>query len=214
MSARLGGGFLCLACIAMPIIIVDYLMIMSGAEGGAEITNVERARYAKSVFAAAARGWTFEVLAISLIAAASFILMTRPSRAGWALAAVGALVTMPMYPIMLGGYGEVFAQPDLNVDLFMVLRAISLIVFYVGQGLMMAGFGLVLFLELRSSDRLMPNWLYGLGVGANAIAGGIFLLLHFGLLNNFAIGGPFGLVGFAIMAVFGARLALRSDPLV
>ncbi|MEL6862106.1 MAG: hypothetical protein AAGL11_09725 [Pseudomonadota bacterium] len=213
MTSRIGAGLLFFACVALPIIIVDYILIMSGFEGGADADMLARAEYAQEIYPLAARGWLFESIAVSFVAAAGLIFLDRKSRAGWALATVGALVTMPMYPIMLGGYGEVLASPDLDVQLFAVLRQIATVIFYIGQGFMMMGFALVLVLELRDSGRLLPIWLLGLGAGANFVAAMVFLLLHFGLLSSFMVGGPFGIVGFIVMALFAAQLfRYQSKP--
>lgn len=206
MTSRFGAGLLVFACAALPIIIIDYIRIMSGFDGGPDAPITLRAAYAQTILPAASRGWLVESLAIAFIATAGLILMDRKSRAGWALAAVGALVTMPMYPIMLGGYSAVLTSPDLDAQMFGILRSIASVVFYTGQALMMLGFALVLFLELSVPDRVLPTWLLGVGILANAIAGLVFLLLHFGLLSSFMIGGPFGIVGFVVMAIFGVQL--------
>ncbi|MEL6827902.1 MAG: hypothetical protein AAFN91_16765 [Pseudomonadota bacterium] len=213
MTSRIGSGFLFLACVALPIIIIDYIRIRSGFEGGADASMLFRAEYARDSFSETARGWLFESIAISLVAVAGLILMERKSRAGWAMAVVGALVTMPMYPVMLGGYGEIFANPDLDVQMFAVLRGVATVVFYIGQALMMLGFALVLALELQHPESLLPKWLLGLGAIANLIAGVVFLLLHFGLLSSFMIGGPFGIIGFIIMALFGLQLFRNPGPI-
>ena len=207
LSTRIGGVFLLLACIALPIIIVDYVMVMSGFDGGADPSNAQRAEFAQGAYSALAKGWKVEILAVSLIAAASLIFLNRPSRAGWSVAAVGALITIPMYGIMLGGYGEIFNQPEPNADLYVVLRSMTIPFFYVGQGLMMGGLGLALFQEAMSTGRVLPSWLLMIGGSACAIGGLTFLLLDFGLLDGFMIGAPFALVGFILTALLGARIA-------
>jgi len=211
MTHRIGAALLFLACVALPIIIIDYIRIMSGIEGGADASMTVRAEYAQSMYSSLARGWRVESLAISFVATAGLILMHGKTRAGWALAVVGALVTMPMYPIMLGGYGEIFTNSELDVDLFVVLRGIASVVFYIGQALMMLGFAFVLAWEIKDPQRHLPKWLLGLGAFSNFIAGMVFLLLHFGLLNSFMIGGPFGIVGFTVMAIYAVALFRRSN---
>lgn len=206
MTNRIGAGLLFFACVALPIIIIDYIRIMSGFDGGPDAPMTLRAEYAQGILPAASRGWLFESLAIAFIATAGLIFMERKSRAGWALAAVGALVTMPMYPVMLGGYSAVLTSPDLDAQMFAILRRIASVVFHIGQCLMMLGFALVLILEISAPDRVLPTWLLGVGALANAIAGLVFLLLHFGLLSSFMIGGPFGIIGFIAMAMFGFQL--------
>jgi len=210
-STRIAGLLLMLACIALPIIIVDYIRIMSGFDAGGDPSITDRAEFAKGAYAAASRGWIFEILAVAFVATAGLILMNRESRAGWALAAVGATITIPMYGIMIGGYGEVFERSELNAELFVVLRSMTLPFFYVGQGLMTLGLGLALGLEALASNRLLPSWLLLLGCVANTLGGGVFILLHFSLLDSFAIAGPFALLGFALTALLGARLMARPD---
>ena len=208
MSDRIGGFFLLLACIAVPIIIVDYIITMSGFDGGVDATNAERAAYAKQVYSRVAIGWTFEILAVAFIATASIIFMKRSSRAGWALAAIGAVTTLPMYPFMLGGYGEVLSTADPDVELFAIIRAMSNVSFLVGQGLMMLGFALVLWIERHSADRLFPRWAHLVGIAANTAAGVVLFLIYFDQMSSFVVGGMFALIGFAVMALFGASAAL------
>ena len=210
MTNRIGAGLLFFACVALPIIIIDYIRIMSGVDGGPNAPMTLRAEYAQRILPAASRGWLFESLAIAFIATAGLIFMERKSRAGWALAVVGALVTMPMYPVMLGGYSAVLTSPELDAQMFAVLRGIATVVFYIGQALMMLGFALVLGLEISEPSRILPAWLLGLGAIANAIAGLVFLLLHFGLLSSFMIGGPFGIAGFIVMANYAIGVIRQS----
>ncbi|MEO0451429.1 MAG: hypothetical protein AAFZ74_14045 [Pseudomonadota bacterium] len=210
MTSRFGAGLLFFACVALPIIIIDYIRIMSGFDGGPDAPMALRAEYAQGILPAASRGWLFESLAIAFVATAGLIFMDRKSRAGWALAVVGALVTMPMYPVMLGGYSAVLTSPELDAQMFAVLRGIATVVFYIGQALMMLGFALVLGLEISEPRRILPAWLLGLGAIANAIAGLVFLLLHFGLLSSFMIGGPFGIAGFIVMAIYAIGVFRQS----
>ncbi|NRA29560.1 MAG: hypothetical protein HRU11_04795 [Parvularculaceae bacterium] len=210
-STRIGGVLLMLAAISLPIIIVDYVMIMSGLATDGEPSIMDRATFAKDAYPELAQGWRVEILAIAAVACSSFIFLNRPSRAGWALAAIGALITIPMYPIMLGGYGEVFKLADLDAELFIVLRGITVPFFYVGQGLMMMGFGLAFLLESQAAERVLPRWALWVGSIANTVAGGVFLLLHFGLLDDFMFSAPFAMVGFLLTALLGVRLAAKAS---
>lgn len=210
-STRIGGVLLMLAATALPIIIIDYVMIMSGLVTEGEATIMDRAAFAKDAYPELAQGWRVEILAIAAVACASFIFLNRPSRAGWALTAIGALITIPMYGIMLGGYGEIFRLPNLDAELFMVLRGMTLPFFCVGQGLMMVGFGLTFLLEAQTEECVLPRWVLWLGCIANSIGGGVFLLLHVGLLNDFTFSAPFALFGFLLTALLGVRLAVKAS---
>ena len=109
---------------------------------------------------------------------------------------------------MLGGYGEVLSTADPDVELFAIIRAMSNVSFLVGQGLMMLGFALVLWIERHSAARLFPRWAHSVGIAANTAAGVVLFLIYFDQMSSFVVGGMFALIGFAVMALFGASAAL------
>lgn len=207
ISTRIGGAFLFLAGIAMPIIIVDYVLTMSAMSGtdGAP-TLAERATFAAGVYDHLAVGWHAEVIAMALLGAGSIALADRESRSGWALAAMGVVVAMPMYAVMVGGYGAVLSETEVDLRLFAALDAIAAFCFFIGQGLLHLGLATAFAIEARKDLPLLPAWFFILGAGANLVTGAVFTMVHLGILDGFMIAGPFGLTSYALLAILGVRL--------
>ncbi|MEM9233812.1 MAG: hypothetical protein AAGA69_06180 [Pseudomonadota bacterium] len=191
------------------VIIIDYITIMSGLTGvNGPPTIEEVAVFASDNFSSLSLGWHFEVIAMALLGAASLTLMTRESRIGWALTAIGVVVVAPMYAIMIGGYGAVFAASEMDTNLYAAFRSVATEVFYAGNLLLNAGLALAFILEFYGSQRIMPAWFLVLAALANAVVAIVFALTHFGLLADFRVAGPVIIVAFLLTAIFGGRLIM------
>lgn len=211
ISERSAGAMLALAGVMLIVIIVDYISTMSGLRGVAGApTPAEVAAYASTHYDRLALGWHFEILAMAMLGAAALTLMDRVSRVGWALVAIGVAVVAPMYAIMIGGYGAVFSSEPINVQLYSTLRAVATEIFYTGNLFINTGLAIAFCLELRTENKVLPGWFFFLAIGANVIVALTFLLTHFGILSNFTIAGPVILVAFALLSVFGGRLATKK----
>jgi hypothetical protein len=211
-SSRIGGLFLLVAGTSLPVIIIDYINTMSGLVGANGAPTIpERVSFAATVFEHLQIGWHAEVVAMALLGAGALSLLGRGSRSGWALCAMGCVVAMPMYAVMVGGYGGVFSQSNVNVELFQVLNGMANFSFLIGQGLVHLGLGIAFLLEDREDLTLLPRWVLLLGAATNLLTGVVFILNHIGMLESFLLAGPFGLLGHLLVAAFGFRLlALRS----
>lgn len=206
-SSRVGGFFLLVAGISMPIIIIDYIVTMSGLAGAdGPPTLSERADFVASVFDHLQIGWHAEVVAMALLGAGALSLINRASCSGWALCAMGCIVTMPMYALMVGGYGAVLSQADPNLELFEALLGTTGFSFHIGQGLTHLGLGIAFFIESLAKAPIMPRWFFLLAAAANTFTGVVFSLIHTGTLDNFMVAGPFGLLSYLVIVIFGLRL--------
>lgn len=208
LSSRIAGAFLAVAGTMMIAIVADYIATMSGLSAeGATLDHV--AAYASQHYDHLAFGWRFEIIAMALIGAAALTLMSRSSRIGWSLTAMGVAVVSPMYPVMIGGYGAVFASPPVDVPLYGAFRRIATEIFYIGNLLLSSGLALAFALEAAERVRLMPIWFLAIAALANASVGVTFALMHFNILVDFRIAAPAIFVAFATLAVFGGSALLK-----
>lgn len=216
LNTRLGGLMLAVAAFSLIPIIIEYVIILSALTGtgpGGSITTADSAAHASSHWIALSRGWRFEVFAVALMAAAALTLMERPgnARLGWALVAIGALVACPMYALMLGGYDAALHGVSVNLKLYAVLRASAFEFFYSGFALMRFGLAAVFFVETAKRGPLLWRGLFMLGFVTNLVHGAAFMALFWGAKIPMAIIGPFGLVGFILVGVFGLKLLFENQ---
>ena len=206
---KLAGLFLMLGAFSMPFIIIDYIGIMAQLEPQGDVaTMTERAALARDNFSALAFGWSFEIVAMGLLAAAAIAMVPHGvGVAGWALAAAGILITAPMYPIMLGGYKAVLLTDPMNVEAFAMLRGITSVLFYVGGMIYHAGFAIALVAETLFQKNAIWKVILGIGALANLVAGLGFGLAFVGNEAAFTVAGPIALMAFAILGLKGAKLA-------
>ncbi len=211
LSTRVGGLFLLLAGVALPIIVIDYMTTMSGlVSDGYSPSADERVTFARSVFGHLAVGWHAEVFAMALLGAGALALSNRVSRAGWSLSVMGCVVAIPMYAVMVGGYGGLFEQTTSSIELFEILNGIAGFSFIAGQGLVHLGLGVAFLIEARVKPSVAPAWMLLLAAATNLLGACIFILNHVGVLNSFVYAGPFGLVGHILVAIFGFKLLIEN----
>ena len=208
---RIGGIFLLVGAAAMPFIILDYRAVMAGlARAGAAPGAVDLVAHYQVAYGHLSRGWQIEVLALALIGAGALTRISHVARAGWALAAIGVALVLPMYPIMIGGYGSVLQSSPPQVAEFLMLRSIATDIFHAGMLVLSSGLALALWLERADAKRLLLRVVLLAGALLYLLAAAGFGLLHFGADIPLSRIGPFALLGFVSLAVFGASVAF--DP--
>ncbi|MEM6493979.1 MAG: hypothetical protein AAF650_06325 [Pseudomonadota bacterium] len=79
---RLSGLFLMLGGASLLFIIVEYIVVSSGAPGFDDLQG--RAAYYLSVYPTLSRGWHFELVAMSLLGAGSLMRLGSVGKGGWA----------------------------------------------------------------------------------------------------------------------------------
>ncbi|MEL6486404.1 MAG: hypothetical protein AAFQ13_04575 [Pseudomonadota bacterium] len=209
-SERMGGLFLMLGAASLLFIIVEYIILSSGAPS---LDNLpERAAYFLERYPSFARGWHFEVVAMALVGAGALVRLDSPAKAGWALVAIGVAAVLPMYPLMIGGYVPALEAAQEDVLAYKIVNEIAWEIFVAGNMILNLGVAMAFWLECRASPERPPRWLMWIGFGANLIAGLGMLGMHAGLPVQIAIAGTFALVGFCVLAVFGAFLAFKREP--
>ncbi|MEM9086322.1 MAG: hypothetical protein AAGB23_10405 [Pseudomonadota bacterium] len=209
-SERLGGLFLMLGAASLLFIIVEYILLSAGAPG---LDNLpERAAYFLERYPSFARGWHFEVVAMALVGAGALVRLDGPAKAGWALVAIGVAGVLPMYPLMIGGYVPALEAAQDDVLAYKIVNEIAWEIFVVGNMILNLGLALAFWLECGASLQRPPRWLMWIGFGANLIAGLGMLAMHAGLPVQISVAGSFALVGFLVLAVFGAFQAFKREP--
>ena len=207
-ATRIGGILLMLACGMMPFIIVEYLYLMRGLVPDA--STADRLAHSRAAHYALSRGWHFEAVGMAMFAAAAFCLAQGSARAGWMVAGVGAIAVLPMYALMIGGFGAAKDLPDAQAGpLFMTIRAVATEIFFFGNLIMSAGMTLALALLVRSGGTA-PGWVLWpalLGWAGSALG---FLALYAGLPVPMAVTGIFALLGFVATAALGASVATNG----
>ncbi|AKM10496.1 hypothetical protein [Croceicoccus naphthovorans] len=207
-SVRIGGILLMVGCGMMPFIIVEYILIMKAVATDASVA--ERLVHSRASHHALSRGWHFEALGMAMLAAAAFCLAEGPGKAGWIVAGVGAIAVIPMYALMIGGFGAANGLPDDQAGpLFMATRAVATEIFVFGNLVTGAGVTLAFVLMQRGGTSIAPwiVWPALLGWGGSTLG---FLALYAGVSLPLAAAGAFALLGFVATAVFGASVAVNG----
>ncbi|MEL6826747.1 MAG: hypothetical protein AAFN91_10915 [Pseudomonadota bacterium] len=211
MATRIAGAFLLFGCIILLVTTVDFVSTVATFTGGDDAPIADRLAWSKSVYDRMAAGWMIEVIAIGLIAAAGLSFLSRASRTGWALAAVGALVTAPQYAMLRGGRGGVFESDEINAELFITVSRMASEAFYIGQGLMMFGFACVFVLEILNPARVLPRWALGFGGVFGTLSGTFFVMMHTNLIDSWMLAGLTGLVTLAATSVLALALIWKGE---
>lgn len=209
-SERLGGLFLMLGAASLLFIIGEYVTITIGAPGPGDV--LARVAYYDANYPDLARGWHFEIVAMACLGAGALMRLNTPGKGGWALAAMGVAAVFPMYPMMIGGYPAAFDAAQDSTVAYDVVNTIVVEVFHAGNMLACFGLALGLWLERGAPGQRAPGWVLILGAVSNGIAGLGFLALHAGAKLEMAMIGPFGLIAFLALAIFGAFQAFKRVP--
>lgn len=178
-SIRIAGALLGLAALSWILMIAFWPFLIGTRESASteEVTLVmERAAHLldkQTVF----RGiWIVEALGAIGMAVAGLILMHRPETksvlapVGWAAVAVGSIVYVGMYGVMLGTYWPAAsAAADTPVILASAVTG-AMALFFLSNIALNVGFALTFIAELRAKYPAIPRWLVWLGAILSAVA--------------------------------------------
>ena len=206
-SDRLSGVFLMVGAASLLFIIVEYIIVTSGAPDFSQMS--ERAAYYLEQYPTLARGWHFEILAMVLVGAGAMMRLDTRGKAGWALSTMGIAAVLPMYPLMIGGYPLVLEAAQDDTFAYAVLNEIAWEIFVAGNMILSLGLALAFWLECRAPSQRAPVWLMWVGFVSNLAAGLGFVAIYAGLPVQISQAGPFALLGFLALAMFGAFQAFK-----
>lgn len=207
---RLCGVFLMVGGASLLFIIIEYIILSSGAPGFDQLQD--RAAYYLERYPSLARGWHFEIVAMCFVGAGALMRLDGAAKGGWALAAMGIAGVLPMYPLMIGGYPPALEAAQGSVLAYEILNEIAWEVFVAGNMVLNLGLALAFWLERNAPSQRAPNGVLWLGFLANFAAGVGMAAMHAGLPVQISQAGSFALIGFLALAVFGAFQAFKREP--
>ena len=162
LSIRWAGILLMLGCLIMPVAVLIYIFVYASPTGTGEagaITNADLAIHFLIKREFASNVWRTEVFSVVFTAVASFVLINSETREskfisakiGWLFVALGSIVLIGMYAVMLGSY-RIAAENFANEPaLFPAMNNIAVVIFNFGNFLTFIGFGIV-FLSEQTSE--------------------------------------------------------------
>ncbi len=209
MDQRFGGIFLLLGAGALPFIAIEYVLISQHFPGLTASTS-ELHSYYQQYYPDLSRGWRFEMIAVALLGAGALVQMKDINRSGWALTAIGVALVLPMYAAMIGGYGALVSQEQFDLAGYLTIVGFATSVFDGGNFVFSLGMAVALFQEAKLSRTRMPGWLIISGSLAQFAASVGFAFRHFGGELPLPLMGIPALLGFVVVAVFGAYLAFGN----
>lgn len=209
MDKRLAGIFLLLGGGTLPFIIIEYVLISQNFPG-LTANPSELHSYYQQYYPDLARGWRFEMIAMALLGAGALIQMKDDNRSGWALAAIGVALVLPMYAAMIGGYGTIVSQEQFDLAAYRMIVGFATSVFDGGNFVFSLGIAVALFQEAKPVRPRKLSWLLNAGALAHFAVSVGFAIRHFGGELPLPLIGIPALLGFVVVAVFGAYVAFGN----
>ncbi len=211
-EVRLGGALFAAGMLSLVVIVPLYLVVFGvpeGTGGNGTITARDYAMHLLEKWDFASRKWQVELCAVALIAISGFQLSHRNAASGrwissrltWVCVGVGALCTIPMYLVMLGGYFPAANGFQTDPTVYPALRGIATVTF--GFGFSVVHLGLAGSFLIEHEGKVIPSWVALLGLLFNLTASALLFLVFVGV-GSVQVAGPFGLVGY----LFGLLLGL------
>lgn len=219
MSIRFSGAILALMSIVFIVTIVLFLVLFgnidsSGVDG--VVTTADRARHVLKHWATLKIYWVIEAIALCALAASGFVLKDRPSTEKfptswfWVLFAIGAVVNVFMYAFTLGAYPAAAKVVDTTPALYEAMSSASFVVFFLANGLIYLGLSGALLGESYLSQRVLPQAILIPGAIICLVASTLVFMGLFVGSTIMPFAGPFAILGFVVVAVFGAAIARRG----
>lgn len=224
-SRRIAGALLGLAALCWILMIAIWPFLIGTRESASteEVTLVmERAAHLLDKQAAFRGIWVFEALGAIGMAIAGLVLMHRPETRsgvaplGWAAVAVGSIVYVGMYGVMLGTYWPAAeAAADSPAILASAITG-AMALFFLANIALNVGFTLTFIGEMRAEHPSIPRGLvwFGTILSAVALAASMFGLIaapgvsSVGALDATAV---IAVVHFAAIAALGFGIS-RERP--
>ena len=212
-----GGRALAAGSFLFVISIVAYVAlygtaVATGPEG--ELTLPDRAGHYLRLQQVAHVSWMIEAAAAIAFAVGGLTLMGSSrggvrwlsARSAWATVAVGGLILVPMYPLMLGGY-PLAASAD-TLTLFGALNGIATWIFNLGNFILFAGLTAAFIIEGDTGVSISSRM-----ASIGALLSGIASLAALGMLagiDAMAAAAPVGLIAFIAAGWMGIVIWRRG----
>jgi len=195
---KLAKALWSLGSILINIIIGIYIYLSSKAP----IDPKERYIYINENWDIYGGHWKAELLIMTMIAIGAIYFAINLKKISWSIIAVGLLIMLSLYPIMLGGYRNT------PFEIAEMANQMSIVVFVFGNIIFLAG-----LLHLYLFDTLLNKWLRFSAIGLAGISLIVFSISFMGLISwkQALIVGPLTNLLYLINAYYGFRLKVAKD---
>lgn len=144
--------------------------------------------------------WKAELLIMTMIAIGAFYFAINLKKISWSIIAVGQLILLSLYPIMLGGYRNT------PFEIAEMVNQIAIVIFVFGNIVFLAG-----LLHLYLFDTLLKKWLRITAISLSSIALIVFSISFMGFISwkQAIMIGPLMNLLYLINAYYGFRLKIN-----
>ena len=141
--------------------------------------------------------WKVELIIMTIIAIGAIYFAINLKKISWAIIAVGQLILLSLYPIMLGGYRNT------PFEIAEMANQMAIVIFIFGNIVFLAG-----LLHLYFFDTLLKKWLRFAAIGLVSISLIVFSISFMGLISwkQAIVIGPLINIIYLINAYYGFRL--------
>ena len=194
---KLAKTFWILGNLLVNITIGIYIYLSSKAP----VDVVERYSYMNENWNIYAGHWKAEFVFMTMIAIGAIFFAINSKKVSWSLISVGLLISLTLYPLMLGGY---YNTP---VELAEMANQIAIVVFVFGNIVYLGG-----LIHLYLYDSLLKKWIRFSAVGCASLALIAFTISFMGFISwkQALIIGPLTNLLFLINAYYGFKINLEN----
>ena len=194
---KLARAFWILGNLLVNITIGIYIYLSSKAP----VDIVERYSYMNENWNIYAGHWKAEFVFMTMIAIGAIFFAINSKKVSWSLISVGQLISLTLYPLMLGGY---YNTP---VELAEMANQIAIVVFVFGNIVYLGG-----LIHLYLYDSLLKKWIRFSAVCFASIALIAFSISFMGFISwkQALIIGPLTNMLFLINAYYGFKINLEN----
>ncbi|WP_411768506.1 hypothetical protein [Winogradskyella sp. A3E31] len=150
-----------LGSLLLNVTIAIYISVMSKAPSGAE----ERYAYINDNWGIFSAHWKAEFLFMTMIAIGAFYFAIKLKKVSWAIIAVGQIIALLIYPIMIGGYHNT------PLEIAEMANKMAILIFVFGNIVFLSG-----AFHLYYNDSAVSKWLKYIAMACSGIAAIAFLL--------------------------------------
>ena len=194
---KLARAFWILGNLLVNITIGIYIYLSSKAPLG----PIERHNYLNENWDVYAGHWKAEFVFMTMIAIGAIYFAINFKKISWTLVSVGQLISLSLYPIMLGGY------QNTPFEIAEMANQMAIVVFVFGNIVFLGG-----LIHLYLYDSLLNKWIRFSAVGFASIALIAFSISFMGFMDwkQALIIGPLTNLLFLINAYYGFKIKLEN----
>lgn len=182
--------------ILINITIGIYIYLSSNAP----LNPIERHNYVNENWDIYGMHWKAEFLFMTMIAIGALYFAVNLKKVCWAIIAVGQLILLSTYPVMLGGY------ENTSFELSQMANQMAIVIFVFGNLVFLGG-----LLKLYLSDIYLKTWLKWTAIVLSGITFLIFLASYIGIIDwkQAMMVGPLINILYLINAYYGVKIKME-----